>query len=109
MQDMLHNISVSGSVFPASLSTMQVALVQAFQELLNFLQFTCGYILEEINKNRDLWLDAQATLDPAQISNAWGKCRTKDNPKAYFIAKVRGMVSDQKNKPQNVWQPEDTR
>ena len=78
------------------------------QELLNFLQFTCGYILEEINKNRDLWLDAQATLDLAQISNAWGKCRTKDNPKAYFIAKVRGMVSDQKNKPQNVWQPKDT-
>lgn len=75
------------------------------KELLNFLQFTCGYTVEEINKNRNLWLDAQETLDLAQLSNAWGKGRVKNAPKAYFIAKVRGMLSDLKNKPQNVWQP----
>lgn len=74
------------------------------KEILNFLQYTCGYTVEEINKNRNLWLDAQEALDPAELSNAWGKCRVKNDPKAYFIAKVRGMLSDQKNKPQNVWQ-----
>lgn len=75
--------------------------------LKNYLLRTCGYSVEEINRNRSKWLAAQDVLDLAEIQIAWGKARTKDNPKAYFIKKIEGMITDAENKPQNVWKPKD--
>lgn len=75
--------------------------------LKNFLMYTCGYSVEEINRNRSKWLAAQESLDFAVIQQAWGKSRAKENPKAYFIKKIEGMITDAENKPQNVWKPKD--
>lgn len=75
----------------------------------HFLLHTCGYTISELNKTRQLWLDCQELIEYQDMSAAWAKSReVADDPKAYFIGKIRGMVSDIKNKPKNAWKPKNT-
>lgn len=71
-----------------------------------FLVYTCGYSIKELNRTRQVWLECQELIDYQAMSEAWRKSREANDPKAYFVSKIRGMVEDAKKKPENVWHPE---
>lgn len=74
----------------------------------SFLVHTCGYTITELNRTREVWLECQELIDYQTMSEAWAKSRGADNPKAYFVSKIRGKIEDIKKRPKNVWQPKDT-
>lgn len=71
----------------------------------NFLIHTCGYTIADLNRTREVWLECQELIDYQSMSEAWAKSRSANNPKAYFVSKIRGKIEDAKKRPQNVWHP----
>jgi hypothetical protein len=66
------------------------------KEIYNYLTAQIGFTKEEVNRNKEILIEAQRTIPDLvyELSLLKGKSRDKKNPKGYIINALKGKVKD---------------
>lgn len=68
------------------------------KEIFDYLKIQMGFTKEEINRNKETFVEAQKNIPDLiyELSVLKGKTREKKNPKGYIIASLKGKIKDTK-------------